>query len=226
MSVKAWAPWARKVFGRTFASVALLGQLVAFSGCGGSKEAAAPPSMAPVEPAEQQLAAPPIENVQAPITHVERAEVDAAIEAGVGRFIQGFDMVEELDEYDRFVGWKIGKIHDRQKFEGLGIGTGDVITTINGLPLERPAHVYEVLMSLKTAQSIDIEYLRGGRVMRLSLPILNDSSPSEKVDDAAGSKENKAGAAPDPRDEGRAEEKAKGDEDRKPSPGEKKKPEE
>lgn len=127
----------------------------------------------------EQLAAPPIETVQAPLTHVERAKVDEAVAAGVGRFIQGFDMVEELDEYDRFVGWKIGKIHDRNRFEGLGIGTGDVITSINGLPLERPAHAYEALMSLKTAQSIDVEYLRGGRVMRLSLPIVGQPSKRE-----------------------------------------------
>lgn len=142
--------------------------------CGGRKEAEAPLGITAQDDPAKQLAAPPIETVQAPITHLERADVDEAIDAGVARFIQGFDMVEHLDEYDRFVGWKIGKIYDRERFDGLGIGSGDVITSINGMPLERPAHAYEVLMSLKTAQNLDVEYLRGGRVMRLSLPIIGE----------------------------------------------------
>lgn len=160
--------------------------LFGVAACGGAqKDPTTPLAGSDNDDPSEQLAAAPIETVQAPLTHVERAKVDDAVASGVGRFIQGFDMVEELDEYDRFVGWKIGKIHDRKRFEGLGIGTGDVITSINGMPLERPAHAYEALMSLKTAQSIDIEYLRGGRVMRLSLPIVGEAikaSPEKKTE--------------------------------------------
>lgn len=161
--------------------------LLGLGACGGGqKEPRSSLALSDKDDPSSDLAAPPIETVQAPLTHVERAEVDEAIAEGVGRFIQGFDMIEELDEYDRFVGWKIGKIHDRARFEGLGIGTGDVVTSINGLPLERPAHAYEAMMSLKTAQSIDVEYLRGGRVMRLSLPIIGApsvASPAKKPDE-------------------------------------------
>jgi len=168
-------------------SAALVFLVLPLGGCGGGqKEAEAPLSITAQDDPAEQLAAPPIETVQAPITHLERAKVDEAIDAGVGHFIQGFDMVESLDEYDRFVGWKIGKIHDRARFEGLGIGPGDVITSINGMPLERPAHAYEVLMSLKTAQSLDVEYLRGGRVMRLSLPIIGE--PTKKTGAPKGEK--------------------------------------
>ncbi len=169
-------------------SVAPLGLTLLLMACGGGKEAEAPLGITARDDPEEQLAAPPIETVQAPITHLERADVDEAIDAGVARFIQGFDMVEHLDEYDRFVGWKIGKIHDRGRFDGLGIGSGDVITSINGMPLERPAHAYEVLMSLKTAQSLDVEYLRGGRVMRLSLPIIGEPTKKSADPKPAGRK--------------------------------------
>lgn len=170
-----------RVFG---ASVLFLFGLAACGGGRGTQRSAL--AISDKDDPASELAAPPIETVQAPLTHVERAKVDEAIAAGVGQFIQGFDMVEELDEYDRFVGWKIGKVHDRARFEGLGIGSGDVVTSINGMPLERPAQAYEAMMSLKTAQSIDIEYLRGGRVMRLSLPIIGEprattASPKEKT---------------------------------------------
>jgi type II secretory pathway component PulC len=157
-----------------FMRTSLFCLLCATAGCGGPKEAEAPTHLSAQGSSRDQLAEPPLETVQAPITQVERADVDAAVAAGVARFIQGFEVMEELDQYDRFVGWKIGKVYEREKFEGLGIGTGDVITSINGLPLERPAHAYEALMSLKTAQSIDVEYLRGGRMMRLSLPIVGE----------------------------------------------------
>lgn len=151
---------------------------------GGNKEPNTSLAISGKDDPSEQLAAPPIETVQAPLTHVERAKVDEVIAAGVGRFIQGFDMTGELDEYDRFIGWKIGKIHDRSRFEGLGIGTGDVVTSINGMPLERPAQAYEALMSLKTAQSIDVEYLRGGRVMRLSLPIVGEPGKATPISEA------------------------------------------
>ena len=179
-------------------------------GCGGPKEAEAPTHLSAQDSSREQLAEPPLETVQAPITEVERVDVDGAIEAGVARFIQGFDLVEELDESGRFVGWKIGKVHDRARFEGLGIGSGDVITSINGLPLERPAHAYEALMSLKTAESIDIEYLRGGRVMRLSLPIVGRAEkpavPAEKP-----AQEKAAGRAEPPKSTTTEPEKKKAD---------------
>lgn len=158
--------------------------------CKGQEEARAPLVLSANDEPGEQLAEPPMETVYAPITDIKRADVDTTIEGGVARFIQGFDMVEELDEYGRFVGWKIGKIHDRKKFEGLGIGPGDVVTRINGLPLERPAHAYEVLMSLKTAENIDVEYLRGGRVMRLSLPIVGKPAPKA----ATGSEKGASGS--------------------------------
>lgn len=186
---------------------ACAGVLLCVAACGGRQKEPTNLALSAKDDPAEQLAAPPIETVQAPLTHVERAKVDAAVAGGVGRFIQGFDMIEELDEYDRFVGWKIGKIHDRSRFEGLGIGTGDVITSINGLPLERPAHAYEALMSLKTAQSIDVEYLRGGRVMRLSLPILG--APSEAVPEKAPQS---AQSTSEQKTEAQSDEKKKSDE--------------
>ena len=173
---------------------------------GGQKEPKNSLALSAKDDPTEQLAAAPIETVQAPLTHVERVKVDETVAGGVGRFIQGFDMIEELDEYDRFVGWKIGKIHDRSRFEGLGIGTGDVITSINGLPLERPAHAYEALMSLKTAQSIDVEYLRGGRVMRLSLPIVGEPSQTPKAKEPASAQTN-----PEKKSGSQSDEKKKSD---------------
>lgn len=158
-----------------FSMLGLFGLTVA---CGANEPAVKSPSgLTAYDDSQDQMAAPPMENVQAPLTQLERADVDQTIADGVPRFLQGFTIVEELDENDRFIGWKVAKVHDRKKFEGLGIGTGDVIKSINGLPLERPADAYQVMIGLKQATSLDVEYLRGGRVMRLSLPIVGQSSP-------------------------------------------------
>jgi S1-C subfamily serine protease len=147
--------------------------------------------MGPEMHTEESLAAPPIENVQAPITQLERQDVVETVDAGLGAFLQDFSTEPSLTPEGEFVGFKIVRIHDRKKYEGLGIGPGDVVTSINGRPIERPTQAYAAFVSLKTAQSLDIEYLRGGRVMRLSLPIVGEAKPEGAKDaekkQAAGS---------------------------------------
>lgn len=146
--------------------------------------------MGPEMNTEDSLAASPIENVQAPITQLERQDVVDTVDAGLGSFLQDFSTEPSLTPEGEFVGFKIVRVHNRKKYEGLGIGPGDVVTSINGRPIERPTQAYAAFVSLKTAQSLDIEYLRGGRLMRLSLPIVGEAT-SEK-DEASRSGDQQA----------------------------------
>lgn len=117
----------------------------------------------------------PMESVSAPITQIERTEVVAAVDAGLGRFLQKFEMEPSLTERGEFSGFRIVRVLDAGTFQGLGIGPGDVVTSINQRPIERPTEAYEVFVSLKTAETLDVDYLRGGRPMRLSLPIVGEA---------------------------------------------------
>ncbi len=143
--------------------------------------------------------APPLESVPIPITQLEREDVLKTVDAGLGRFLQKFEMEASLTESGAFSGFRIVRIHDEKAFQGLGIGPGDIVTSVNQRPIERPAEAYEAFVSLRSAERLDIDYLRGGRLMHLSLPIVGeppsqlaktqskarDKGPSKKVAPAA-----------------------------------------
>lgn len=150
------------------------GLLLVLVGCGGGHEKGAKGPTFSAHSAEASVFEAPIENIQAPVTQLERARVVSVVDEGMGRFLQSFVVQESLNEMGAFQGFRIVRIDDRKYFEGLGIGQGDVVTRINDQPIERPAEAYAVFVGLRTAPSLDIDYLRGGRPMRLSLPIVGD----------------------------------------------------
>lgn len=154
--------------------IAISGVLVFLEACsGGQNESLSPPNFSG-QREDASTAAPPVENVQAPITHLERKDVVEVVDLGMGRFLQKFSVEESLNEQGAFQGFRIVHVEERRYFEGLGIGLGDVITKINDQPIERPAQAYAAFVGLKTAPRLDIDYLRGGRPMRLSLPIVGE----------------------------------------------------
>lgn len=117
-------------------------------------------------------AAPPIEVVAVPVTQLERGDVVETVDAGLGRFLGSFVTEASLNEQGKFLGFKIVRVNDPDLFQGLGIGPGDVVTSINDRPIERPGEAYEAFVALRSAPSLEIAYLRGGHPMRLSLPIV------------------------------------------------------
>src|SRR5690606_28515624 len=152
------------------------------SACGGSRleaDAGAGFSEQSSLPANKRSLAP-MESVSTPITQLDRSDVVATVDAGLGRFLQKFEMEPSLSESGEFSGFRIVRVLDQGTFQGLGIGPGDVVTSINQHPIERPTEAYEVFVSLKTAETLDVDYLRGGRPMRLSLPIVGSVSTPEK----------------------------------------------
>ena len=129
--------------------------------------------------------APPMEVVSMPITSLERSEVIEVIDAGLGAFLADFVTEPSLDERGAFQGFLIVEITDPARFRGLGLGPGDVVTRINDQPIERPAEAYAAFIALRTAPSLEISYLRGGRPMRLSLPIVASKEPAAAAKPAA-----------------------------------------
>ena len=139
-----------------------------------------------------------MESVSTPITHLDREDVIAAVDAGLGRFLQKIEMEASLTERGEFTGFRIVRVVDAEAFQGLGIGPGDVVTSINQHPIERPTEAYEAFISLRTADTLDIDYLRGGRPMRLSLPIIGEqkAAKSEPTSSAVDGSRPKGADAP------------------------------
>ena len=156
----------------SLSSCLFLGALAA--ACGGSRlEAEAGSGFSETSfPTATEPGLAPMESVSTPITQIERTDVVATVDAGLGRFLQKFEMEPSLTERGEFSGFRIVRVLDDRTFQGLGIGPGDVVTSINQRPIERPTEAYEVFVSLKTAETLEVDYLRGGRPMRLSLPII------------------------------------------------------
>ncbi len=113
-----------------------------------------------------------------PLTELTRVEVDEALKAGFSRFLQEVRLEAALDD-GRFVGFRIAGFAERRKWEGVGIEVGDVVTRVNELPIERPEQAYVAFLALRTRASLDVVYLRNGKEMRLSLPIVGESARAE-----------------------------------------------
>lgn len=126
---------------------------------------------------------PPVESVPMPVTELARADVISVIDAGLGRFLQDIEVKAVLSE-GRFIGFRIVRIRNVERFRGVGLIQGDVITLVNGRPIEHEGQAFEVFQSLRTAPHLEIDYLRGSEKMRLSLPIVGEPGKSAGTDGA------------------------------------------
>lgn len=139
--------------------------------CHSESRTSARPSVPAKAPAE---ASPPAESVATPITELHRADVVEVVEGGLGRFLQDVEVRAVLKE-ERFVGFRLVRIRNVERFRGVGLEPGDVITRVNGRPIEHEGEAFDVFQSLRTAPFLELDYLRGGEKMRLSLPIVGEA---------------------------------------------------
>lgn len=135
-------------------------------GCGGSSP---PPVAAPApKPVEAAVAAAPA----TPPSSLKRSAVKQTIQRGVGAFLQNVTVADWPAMKDgKFHGWTIKSIRADW---GVDLKPGDVVTRVNGMPIERPEEADAALRSLEKAKSVRIEYERSGQPKTLELPIVDD----------------------------------------------------
>jgi type II secretory pathway component PulC len=147
---------------------ALMACFVSLVGCGGNVEAPDPQM-----PRSPGTAAPTTTAaVGVKITSLKRSEVRAAIGRGVGSFLRNV----ELDEWPammngKFYGWRIRAVNPEWILDVL---PGDVITRINGMPIEHPEEADAALRSLEKAPSLKVDIERNGQPRVFELPITED----------------------------------------------------
>jgi S1-C subfamily serine protease len=132
--------------------------------CGGS---APPPAPAPVATAKPAPLAP----AAMPAGTLRRADVNAVIDAGFARFLQTFDVEPSLDS-GRFRGWTIVELRSEELFGSVDLAVGDVVTSVNGLPIERETEAFDAFESLRGADQISVAYARAGTSRTLSYKII------------------------------------------------------
>ncbi len=141
--------------------------------CGGSSAAPPEAPLISIE-AERQKAEPPEPAVP---TSLDRAEVDRVVDAGLGRFLQTVSVEASVVE-GRFRGFRIVEVRPANAWRGVDLKVGDVVTAINGKPIERPEQAHEAFMGLKQAQRLVVSFVRAGTQHELVLPIIDPSAPS------------------------------------------------
>lgn len=132
------------------------------AGCG----SAPPPSATaePVVPATIPPEAPP-----ATEGTIARAELDAVLDQGLGRFLQRVTTEPHLEE-GRFVGHRLTELRS-ELFEGLDLLPGDTLVRINGMRLERPEQALEAWNALRVASELMVDLLRDGERRQLRFAI-------------------------------------------------------
>ena len=117
--------------------------------------------------------APPPPEAPAPkTTSLRRSQIKGAVTRGLGVFFQNV-LVDDAQRNGKFVGWRVQRINPDWNVE---IQPGDVITKINGLPVERPEQADAALRSLEKARELRVDYEREGKPRTLELPIVDDQT--------------------------------------------------
>lgn len=141
----------------------------ALGGCGEELSAARPPAKSPaMNPAALPKAAP-----QAAPGHVLRPEVDRVLVQQGPHWILRRVMREETFGKDgRFAGWRITGLPE--EWRAIDLRPGDVLSRVNGKPLETPEEAWEAWKSVAGAREIKLALVRDGAPRELTIPIDGD----------------------------------------------------
>jgi type II secretory pathway component PulC len=173
-----------------FAAVSLCALLCA--GCAtASSPGSAPPASAPaaeaaggdhliataaVDPTSEAAvpaAAPASCAARADAEHLRRSAIKRTVDAGLGRWLQTVS-VDPLLAHGRFRGWIIRSFNsDDVCFAGIDVRTGDVVTRVNGRPVERPEEALDVWSKLPSSPELVIDLLRDGQARRVRFGIVD-----------------------------------------------------
>jgi type II secretion system protein C len=141
--------------------------LAAACACGGSGPALTPAAGPP--PQSAAAAAPSKDG------HVlARSAVHSAIVDGLGVFFQRVDLDDQpVMSGGKFHGFRIAGFRDATFWSGVDLKPGDVVTSVNGMPIERPEQAQTALESLDAAKELRVAFERDGQPHELVYAIVD-----------------------------------------------------
>lgn len=145
----------------------LLPFALALMACGGSSKTA----QAPVKPAVA-AAEPATPGEPQPKDKIPRASVDAALKAGLGRFLGNVEVEAQLEK-GKFVGWRIVELRGAM-WTGIDLKPGDVVTRVNGFKIEREHEADAAFKSLAVASEIRVSLMRDGKPAEVRFAIVDE----------------------------------------------------
>ncbi len=106
---------------------------------------------------------------------LRRRSVNETVDAGVGRWLAGGAEVKQKLAKAKFQGWEIVRLYPGDPcYRQIDLQPGDVVTQVNGKPIERPEQAFAVFNSLRTDSALIVDYLRAGAPKRIGLDIANE----------------------------------------------------
>ncbi len=155
--------------------------VVAPAGCGGAAPAASPVvapaaaspvAQAPAPPSSQAASASP----QPSDAHtLSRSAVRQAVAQGLGAFLQHIELDDQpVKAGGRFRGFRVALLRGDRFWNGVDLKPGDVITAVNGFPIERPEQALTAFESLDVASELRVTYDRDGQPRELAYSIADD----------------------------------------------------
>ena len=108
---------------------------------------------------------------------LQRADVERVVDAGLGRFL-GSVVIEPSLSAGKFTGWSIVGLEPAGLWGGVDLRPGDVVTKINGMPIEREVEAFDAFQAVRQAPTLEISYLRQNQPRTLRFTIVGAPSPA------------------------------------------------
>lgn len=136
-----------------------------------------PPDSLVKQPSATNVAAAPRPGTAIAITTLQRADVERVVDAGLGRFLAHVSLEPRLSA-GRFTGWSIVSLEPPELWHGIDLQTGDVVTRVNGMSIEREMEAFDAFQAVRQAPALEVSYLRQNQPRTLRLTIVGAPSPA------------------------------------------------
>jgi type II secretory pathway component PulC len=147
------------------------------AGCGGAAPAASP-VVAPASSTRAAPAAPaaPAALAAEPDPHtLPRSAVREVVAQGLGAFLRHIELDDQpVRAGGKFRGFRVTLLRGDTFWNGVDLKPGDVITGVNGFPIERPEQALTAFESLDVASELRVAYDRDGQTRELAYGIVDD----------------------------------------------------
>lgn len=101
-----------------------------------------------------------------------RQDINETVEEGLGYFLQRVTVDPDLAG-GKFQGFRIVELRPAEYWQGVDLKPGDVVTRVNGLPIERDIDAYQAFQALRAATELRVSLIRGGMTRELVFAIVD-----------------------------------------------------
>lgn len=96
---------------------------------------------------------------------------DNLIKKDLGKILMQASAEPVMKSDGSIEGFILDQIEPASIFEKSGLQNGDIVTSINGIPLNNVTAAIKLLQSLKDATKVEFEYKRGGQPVAVSIQV-------------------------------------------------------